>query len=351
MRIEHEIITVRTRTPFVIARGGASEWRLVWVRVIDDDGAEGWGEAAPSRFYGETTETVIAALDRLAIVLDGADAWSLEAIEAEMHQVIRFNASAKSAVSAALHDLAARRLGVPLYRMLGLDPARAPRSSYTIPITTDDDALHRALDDAGPYPVLKVKLGGPRDADTIAGVRASAPDKILRVDANAAWTPKQALQMIDVLLDYDVELVEQPVAAHDIEGLRFVRERSPLPIIADESCLVATDVPRLAGAVDGINLKLAKCGGLREAMRIIATARAHDMSVMVGCMVETSLGITSAAHLAPLLDYADLDGAALLAHDPFDGATIAAGTIALPASVGLGVRHRDARDVRAGHGG
>ena len=351
MRIEHEIITVRTRTPFVIARGGASEWRLVWVRVIDDDGAEGWGEAAPSRFYGETTETVIATLDRLAIVLDGADAWSLEAIEAEMHQVIRFNASAKSAVSAALHDLAARRLGVPLYRMLGLDPARAPRSSYTIPITTDDDALHRALADAGPYPVLKVKLGGPRDADTIAGVRASAPDKILRVDANAAWTPKQALQMIDVLLDYDVELVEQPVAAHDIEGLRFVRERSPLPIIADESCLVATDVPRLAGAVDGINLKLAKCGGLREAMRIIATARAHDMSVMVGCMVETSLGITSAAHLAPLLDYADLDGAALLAHDPFDGATIAAGTIALPASVGLGVRHRDARDVRAGHGG
>jgi len=121
MRLEHEIITVRTRTPFVIARGGASEWRLVWVRVIDEDGAEGWGEAAPSRFYGETTETVIAALGRLAIALDGADAWSLEAIESEMHRVIRFNASAKSAVSAALHDLAARRLGVP-------PPARATRS-------------------------------------------------------------------------------------------------------------------------------------------------------------------------------------------------------------------------------
>ena len=348
MRIEHEIITVRTRTPFVIARGGASEWRLVWVRVIDDDGAEGWGEAAPSRFYGETIATAIAALDRLAIVLDGADAWSLEAIEAEMHRVIRFNASAKSAVSAALHDLAARRLGVPLYRMLGLDPARAPRSSYTIPITTDDDALHRALDDAAPYPVLKVKLGGPRDADTIAGVRASAPDKILRVDANAAWTPKRALHMIDVLLDYDVELVEQPVAAHDIEGLRFVRERSPLPIIADESCVVATDVPRLAGAVDGINLKLAKCGGLREAMRIIATARAHDMSVMAGCMVETSLGITSAAHLAPLLDYADLDGAALLADDPFGGASIANGVIALPDAPGLGVTLRDGRNTSGG---
>src|SRR5215207_10100914 len=196
MRIEHEIVTVRTRTPFVIARGGASEWRLVCVRVIDGDGAEGWGEAAPSRFYGETTETVIAALERLSLVLDGANAWSLDAIEAEMHRVLRFNASAKSAVSAALHDLAAKRLGVPLYRLLGLDPDRSPKSSFTIPITTDDDGLHRALADGADYPILKVKLGGPRDADTIAGVRAAAPDKILRVDANAAWTPKHALHMI-----------------------------------------------------------------------------------------------------------------------------------------------------------
>jgi L-alanine-DL-glutamate epimerase-like enolase superfamily enzyme len=194
--------------------------------------------------------------------------------------------------------------------------------------------------------VLKVKLGGPRDADTIAGVRAAAPEKILRVDANAAWTPKHALHMIDVLLDYDVEFVEQPVAAHDLAGLRFVRERSPLPIIADESCLVATDVPRLAGAVDGINLKLSKCGGIREALRIIATARAHDMSVMAGCMIETSLGVSAAAHLAPLLDYADLDGAALLAHDPFRGATIAGGTIVLPDAPGLGVTHLESTPAR-----
>jgi len=347
MRLQHELITVHTRTPFVIARGGSSEWRRVWVRVVDDDGAEGWGEAAPSRFYGETPESVMAALDVLGTVVTRANAWSLEAIEAEMHRALKFNASAKSAVSAALHDLAAKRLGVPLYRMLGLDPASAPPSSFTIPITADDDALRRSLEDAASYPVLKVKLGGPRDADTIAGVRAVAPDKILRVDANAAWTPKHALHMIDVLLDYDVEFVEQPVAAHDVDGLRFVRERSPLPIIADESCLVATDVPRLAGAVDGINIKLAKCGGLREALRLIAVARAHDMSVMAGCMVETSLGISAAAHLAPLLDFADLDGAALLADDPFDGATIGGGAISVPERPGLGVRRRnDERDDR-----
>src|SRR5215211_6513964 len=346
MRIEHEIVTVRTRTPFVIARGGASEWRLVWVRVIDDDGAEGWGEAAPSRFYGETTETVIAALDRLAVVLDSARSWSLEAIEAEMHQVIRFNGSAKSAVSVALHDLAAKRLGVPLYRMLGLDPARAPVSSFTIPITTDDAGLRRALDDAAQYPVLKVKLGGPRDADTIAGVRASAPDKIIRVDANAAWTPKHALHMIDVLLDYDVEFVEQPVAAHDIDGLRFVRERSPLPIIADESCLVATDIPRLAGAVDGINLKLAKCGSLREAVRMVHVARSFGMTVMAGCMIESSLGISAIAQIAPLLDDADFDGAALLADDPYNGVTIAGGSIKLSDCPGLGVTRRATSEPR-----
>jgi L-alanine-DL-glutamate epimerase-like enolase superfamily enzyme len=348
MKLEHEIVTVRTRTPFVIARGGASDWRRVWVRVIDNDSAEGWGEAAPSRFYGESPESVVAALEALGTVLERADAWSLDAIERAMNKALRFNASAKSAVSAALHDLAAKRLGVPLYRMLGLDPADAPHSSFTIPITSDDDGLRRALDDAAPYPILKVKLGGPRDADTIAGVRASAPDKVLRVDANAAWTAKHALHMIDILLDYGVELVEQPVAAHDIEGLRFVRDRSPLPIIADESCLVASDIPRLAGAVDGINLKLAKCGGLREAMRIIAAARAHGMSVMAGCMVETSLGISAAAHLAPLLDYADLDGAALLADDPFEGATIAGGTIALPDAPGLGVTLRDGRNTSGG---
>ena len=135
-----------------------------------------------------------------------------------------------------------------------------------------------------------------------------------------------------------MEFVEQPVAAHDLDGLRFVRERTRLPIIADESCLVASDVARLAGLVDGVNLKLAKCGGLREALRIIATARAHGMLVMAGCMVESSLGITAAAHLSPLLDFADLDGAALLADDPHVGATIVGGRIVLPTEPGLGVR-------------
>jgi L-alanine-DL-glutamate epimerase-like enolase superfamily enzyme len=340
MRIEHEIVTLRTAHPFVIARGGSSEWRVVWVRIFDGDGNVGWGEAAPSRFYGETADTVVAVLERVAPLLESADAWSLETIESEIGASIRFNGAARSAISAALHDLVGKRLGVPVFRLWGLDRARAPQSSFTIAIPESEKDLRARLAEAAQYPVLKVKLGSPRDEEIMRVVREEAPDKILRVDANAAWTPKHALRMIDKLVAHRVEFVEQPLPAHDIDGLRFVRERSALPIIADESCIVATDIPRLVGAVDGINIKLAKCGGLREALRMIATARSHGMLVMTGCMIETSLGITAAAHFAPLLDYADLDGAALLANDPFRGATISGGKISIPDAPGLGVTKR-----------
>ena len=340
MRLRHELVTVHTRYPFVIARGGSSEYRLVRVTVIDADETEGWGEAAPNRFYGESVETVAAALARFAPLLEAADPWALETAEAEMNAALGRNGSAKSAVSAALHDLAAKRLGVPLYRLWGLDPARAPHSSFTIGIAATAEELARRVEDAAEYPILKVKLGTERDAEIVRAVRRAAPEKTIRVDANAAWSPKQALRMMDVLVDAGVELVEQPVPAHDVDGLRFVSERSSLPVIADESCVTAVDIPRLAGAVDGINIKLSKCGGLREALRMVATARAHGLLVMAGCMVETSLGITAAAHLAPLLDYADLDGAALLRDDPHEGASIRGGVIRLPDGPGLGVRRR-----------
>ena len=339
-----EIVPVHTTHPFVISRGGSSAWRTVTVRVRDADGAEGWGEAAPSRFYGETPESVVAAVQRFQDAIGDLDAWSLEEAETRMHAALRFNGAAKTGVSAALHDLAAKRLGVPLYRLWGLDPAKAPPSSFTIGISDDDAVLRARIEEATQYPVLKVKLGSPRglarDEQVIRIVREAAPAKVLRVDANAAWTAKGALQIAELLAALGVEFIEQPLPPHDLDGLRFVRDRSPLPIVADESCVVATDVPRLAGVVDGVNLKLAKCGGLREAMRLIATARAHGMLVMAGCMIETSLGISAAAHLAPLLDCADLDGAALLADDPYAGATIAGGTIRLTDGPGLGVTRR-----------
>ncbi|HEX8848721.1 MAG TPA: dipeptide epimerase [Gemmatimonadaceae bacterium] len=340
MKLSHEILTVHTTHPFIIARGGSSEHRTVLVTVTDGDGHEGWGEAAPSKYYGETPETVVSALERIAPALEGMSSWSLEAIEAGMNRAIGRNGSAKSAVSAALHDLMGKRLGVPLWKLWGLEPAAAPPSSFTIAIAPDDATLRARVEEAKQYPILKVKLGTDRDAQIIRTVRLAAPDKILRVDANAAWTPKHALRMIELCLDYGVEFVEQPLPPQDLEGLRFVRDRSPLPIVADESCIVATDVAKLVGYVDGINIKLSKCGGLREALKMIATARAHGMLVMCGCMIETTLGIAAAAHFAPLLDCADLDGAALLRDDPFVGPSISGGRVALGSEPGLGVARR-----------
>ena len=340
MKLSHDVVALRTKHPFIIARGGSSEYRVVRVTVTDDDGLTGWGEAAPSRHYGETADTVVSVLPLLAQVLDGADGWSLEALEHAMARAIGFNASARAAVSAALHDLAAKRLGVPLHRMWGLDPSASPPTSFTISIAPDEATLRQRVREAAGYPVLKIKLGSSWDDRIMRIVREMEPGKVLRVDANAAWTPKHALRMIPLLHELGVEFVEQPLPGHDVDGLRFVRERSTLPIIADESCLVSTDIPALAGAVDGINIKLAKCGGLREALRMVATARAHGMSVMCGCMVESSLGITAAAHLAPLLDYADLDGAALVTNDPYVGATIDAGVLRMPEGPGLGVELR-----------
>jgi L-alanine-DL-glutamate epimerase-like enolase superfamily enzyme len=337
VKLTHDISTVRTTHPFAIARGTTSEHRLIRVKVTDGDELEGWGEAAPNRFYGETLETALGALERLRPIVEAADPWMLEDIEVEMNRAIRFNGSVKSAISAALHDLAGKRLGVPVYKLWGLDAAKAPLSSFTIAIAANEAELRERVAQAEQYPVLKVKLGTDHDEEIIRTVRDAAPNKLLRVDANAAWTAKQALRMVDILVECGVEYLEQPLPAHDLEGTRFVRERSSLPIICDESCVVATDVARLVGVADGINIKLSKCGGLREALKMIAIARAHGMLVMAGCMIETSLGITAATHFAPLLDYADFDGAALLANDPYVGATIAGGRIDIPNGPGLGV--------------
>jgi L-alanine-DL-glutamate epimerase-like enolase superfamily enzyme len=310
------------------------------VTLTAPDGATGWGEAAPSKFYGETADTVVDVLPMLADALAGNDGWSLEAAEHALEKAIRFNGSARAAVSGALHDLMGKRLGVPVYKLWGLDPAASPPTSFTIGIAPDEKTLRDRVNDAAQYPVLKIKLGTTWDERIVRVVRELAPKKVLRVDANAAWTPKSALRIIPLLQELGVEFVEQPLPPEDLEGLRFVRDRSSLPIVADESCLVASDIPKLAGVVDGINIKLAKCGGLREALRMIATARAHGMLVMAGCMIESSLGITAAAHFAPLLDCVDLDGAALVSNDPYVGATIEGGVIRLPDRPGLGVALR-----------
>ena len=335
-----EQCSITTRHPFAIARGSTNGYKRAWVRLVDGDGQEGWGEADPSSFYGESLETVLAAFAKLANHLP-RDPFDLEGAEARWEQVVPRNWAARAALSAALHDLVGKKLGQPVWRLWGLDPAKAPLSTFTIGLDTPEK-IKAKVKEAEQYPILKIKLGTDQDEEILRTIR-DATDKPIRVDANAGWDVKRAKQMIPKLKEHGVEFLEQPLAPDDLDGLGEVRKvaaKHQVPVVVDESCLVAADIPRLAGKVDGINIKLAKCGSLREALRMIATARAHSMLVMVGCMIETSLGITAAAHFTPLVDAADLDGAALTVDDPFIGATIDQGQIRLPAEPGLGVRRR-----------
>jgi L-Ala-D/L-Glu epimerase len=332
-----EVLTLRTKHPFVIARGGQSDHRTVWVRLTDSEGNEGWGEAAPSKYYGETADSVVAALQLYGNMLPD-DPFHLEEAERRWENKLRGNAAARAALSAALHDLVGKRLNVPVFRMWGLDPCMAPKSTFTIGLDAPDRIRSKVME-ADQYPILKVKLGTDHDVDILRAIR-EATDKEIRVDANCGWTVKRTLRMLPVLDEFGVTVLEQPLVPHDLDGLAAVTAQADIPVIADESCLTSIDIPPLVGKVDGINIKLAKCGGLREALRMIAVARAHGLMVMVGCMIESSLGITAAAHFTPLVDIVDLDGAALLAHDPFVGATIDGGQVALPAGPGLGVRRR-----------
>jgi L-Ala-D/L-Glu epimerase len=337
LRLETEILTLVTKHPFIIARGGSSQYRTVKVTLRDHDGMEGWGEAAPSKFYGETADTIVAALGVYGQAMPESP-FELEDAERVWETMMRGNPSARAALSAAMHDLAARKLGVPLYRMWGLDPARAPRSTFTIGLDTPE-RVRAKVAEAAEYPILKIKLGTDHDVEILRTIR-NETDRELRVDANCGWTVKHTIAMLPVLEEFGVTVLEQPLVPQDLDGLAEIRRRATIPLIADESCLTSHDIPRLAGKVDGINIKLAKCGSLREALRMIAIARAHHMTVMVGCMIESSLAITAAAHFTPLVDIVDLDGAALLADDPFVGATIHGGQVRLPSGPGLGVTRR-----------
>jgi L-alanine-DL-glutamate epimerase-like enolase superfamily enzyme len=344
MKLLHDRYTIHPRVPFAIARSSTSAYDRVRVRLVDDAGVEGWGEAAPNAYYRETAATVLAALPRLARVVDRCKSIdSLEGIdvlEEWMRTETRGAASARAAISAAAHDLLGKRRGQPVWQLFGVEPMLAPPSSFTIAITMEERELIKRVDDARRYPILKIKLGTDRDEWIVRTVRRAAPDKILRADANAAWDVATAHKMAPFLAEQGFELIEQPLAADNIDGLREVSRRSPLPIIADESCLTASDLPRLDGAVHGINIKLSKCGGLAEARRMATDAARRQLRVMLGCMIESSLGISAAAQLAPLANYADLDGAALLKDDPFVGVSIEDGMIRLSDKPGLGVSTR-----------
>lgn len=329
--------------PFTIARGTQTTAAVVFVTITDAEGTEGVGAAGPSRHYGDTAATVEAVMPELASVIEAYDdPDAVVAIEDELRGAVRGNPAARTAVSIALHDLVAKRHDQALHRYWGL-PSEAIDTSFTIGIDPPEEMAENAADavDAG-YEILKLKLGTDDDRAIIEAVRDAVPDATIRVDANEAWGPKQAVEYCHLLAAHDVEFVEQPVPAEYPEALAYVGEHSPLPIAADESCIDLFDIPRIADSVQIANLKLMKCGGLAEAIRMVHAARAHGLEVMLGCMGESNASIAAGAQLAPLLDYADLDGSLLLADDPFDGPVKPGGSIELDPTVpGIGAIRTD----------
>lgn len=333
MRLTWEPITLDLKTPFRIAHGTYHHRHNVLVR-LESGGCTGIGEAPAVVYYGETQEVI---LDYLKTVPElGDDPFDFEAV---LKRLPPGSKAGRAAIDVALHDLWGKLIGQPLYRLFGLNPGALPDTSFTIAMDEPEEMGRKAC--ACGYPILKIKLGGGQDEAMVAAIR-KATDAKLRVDANAGWSREEAERLIPRLAEHGLELVEQPLAADDLEGLRWLRRRMKeagvaVPIVADESVHGSKDVAQLAGAVDGIVVKVMKTEGLREALRTIHTARAFEMQVMLSCMVETSVGVTAAAHLAPLCDYVDLDGPLLIANDPFRGLRFDGARLALPEGPGLGV--------------
>jgi L-alanine-DL-glutamate epimerase-like enolase superfamily enzyme len=336
MHIDAKTFDLKLTMPFRISRGTQYISRSVMVQIKHGEYI-GYGEAAPDNYYGESPETVLACINMFADQL-GDDPFVVEDILNHLEDMIRLNPAAKAAVDMALYDLVGKILGVPVYKLLGLNPARAAQTSFTLGIDTPENMAKKALA-ARDYPILKVKVGTKDDIANMKAIR-EVSSATIRVDANAGWTVKEAIKTINELAPYNIEFVEQPIPSHDLAGLKLIREHVPLPIIADESCVTVENIPNIVGCVDGINIKLMKCGGLSEALKMIHVARAHDLRIMIGCMIESSLAITAAAHLTPLVDYADLDGNLLIDNDPYMGVTVMDGKLVLPEAPGLGVKAR-----------
>ncbi len=329
MKLTYEPYTLNLKTTWRIAHGASDQRHNVFVKI-----GEGLGEAAGVPHHGESQAGIIAYLDSVA----GRD-WDPFNLEEPLRSLPAGSNSARCAIDLALHDCLGQQLGQPLYRLLGVDPAKTPLTSYTI--TIEDPAVMAERAKNSGMPVLKIKLGIGDDLAAVRAVREASSAR-LHVDANAGWTREKAVDLIPRLKEFGIEFVEQPLPIGDIEGLRWLHaQKLGLPIFADENILTSQDVAAHAGIVEGVVVKLSKTSGIREALRAIHTARALDMQVMIGSMVETTLAITAAAHLSPLCDYADLDGPLLLSNDPFWGVVYEGGRLILPDLPGLGVRRKN----------
>ena len=334
MKFRYSPYTLELKHTFTVASNSRTTTPVMLVEV-EKDGVTGYGEASMPPYLGESHETAAAFLSKVDLS-KYPDPFLLEDILREIDAIAPGNCAAKAAVDIALHDWAGKKMGQPWYRIWGLDPAKTPVTTFTIGIDTPE-VVRQKTREADVYKVLKVKLGRENDREMIETIR-QVTDKPIRVDVNQGWKDRgTALTMIDWLSTKGIEFVEQPMPKEQVEDLAWLRERSPLPIIGDEGVQRLADVPRAQGVYDGINIKLMKCTGMREARAMIMLARIQGLKVMLGCMTETSCAISAAAELSPLADYADLDGALLIKNDPFDGARVVDGKVTLTTRPGIGI--------------
>lgn len=320
------------KNTFTISHG-SRDFQPTLIVAIQEGEHMGYGEAAATSYYGVTVEKMNAAIRSVEPLIRENIHRTPEEIWEITAPLVKKEPFAQCALDIAMHDLYGKRKGLPLYRLWGLDPEKGPMTSYTIGIDTVENMVKKMKE--FPWPLYKIKLGTRDDLLIIRELRKHT-DAVFRVDANAGWTADETIKNSIALKTLDVEFLEQPLKQGDLEGMKQVYEHSALPLIADESCIEENDVERCAGFFHGINIKLTKCGGLTPGKRMIEQARNLGLKVMVGCMTESSIGISAIAQLLPLLDYVDMDGAMLLKQDIADGVRVKDGKVLFPERNGTG---------------
>lgn len=334
MKLSFEPYELKLRHSFNLAKYSRTTTPDVQVK-LELDGIVGYGEASMPPYLGESVDSVTSFLSKLDLS-QFSDPFRIEDIHDYMESIAPDNRAAKASVDIALHDLLGKIMGQPWYKIWGLNPENAPDTSFTIGIDKAD-VVKKKVDEAAPYNILKVKMGLDNDKELVEIIREKT-DRPICVDANQGWDSKEkALEMCYWLAERNCLFVEQPMAKEKIDETAWLRERSPLPIIADEFLQRLPDVRRASQAYDGINIKLMKSTGMHEAYKMAVLAKALGMKVMLGCMTETSCAVTAAAQLSPMVDWADLDGNLLIANDKFDGIKIVNGKVTIPDRPGIGV--------------
>jgi L-alanine-DL-glutamate epimerase-like enolase superfamily enzyme len=329
MNLKYESYELKLKDPFTISRSSIASKKVVYVHID-----EGIGEASPSTYYGENEGTVKSVLETMKSEL-GDDSLEIDAIMDKVNRKMAGNFSAKAGIDLALHDLIGKKLNLPVHKLSGVEKKEII-TSYTIGVDTIK-RMQEKVKKASGFSVYKVKVGVENDLKIVKAIREITDAKI-RLDANCGWSTKEALKKIKELEKFEIELIEQPIPPGNLEDLKLIRENTDIPIFVDEWVMCAKDIPQYKGIVDGINIKLMKCGGLREAIKMINTARACDLKIMIGCMIESSVGISAAAQVAPFVDYVDLDGNLLISNDPYSGLMLKDGKWILNDLPGLGIK-------------